>query len=159
MKRSASLSSWPVSFALALAAGSLLSSCTATADTGADESAVRTLMQEMEAANNMGDVDGWVGLFATDFVYMAPGAPAVTSRDELLELARTGFRNHASIRIDPVEVRVTGDWAFSRNDVTGTVELYGSGENVDIAVKEIAILHRDESGTWEVARLIMNSDS
>lgn len=156
MRLSRSTAFRPLPLLLMIAAGTFLS---CTVDTSADERAIETLMGEMEKANNVGDVDGWVGLFATDFVYMAPGAPAVTSRDELVVVAKTGFRNHATIRINPVEIRVMGDWAFSRNDVTGTVELYGSGDTVTVAVKEIAILSRDLGGGWKVARLIMNSDS
>jgi uncharacterized protein (TIGR02246 family) len=122
-----------------------------------DEAAVRALIEKVEAANNAGDVEGWVGLFAPDFAYMAPGAPTVRTRPELVEVARVGFRNRASIAIDPVEIEICGDWAYVRSHVTGTVKLHGSGETAPVRVKQLEILRRHPDG-WRIARLMMNGD-
>jgi uncharacterized protein (TIGR02246 family) len=124
-----------------------------------DESAIAALIKQVESANNAGDVDRWVALFAADFVYMAPGAPPVTTRDGLLDVAKTGFRNQASIQIEPLEVRVFGDWAFARNKVAGTVKLHDSGKVVPVDVKQIVIYSKNEQGLWRIARLISNSNT
>lgn len=122
-----------------------------------DHAAIRAVIQQTEAANNAGDVDAWVALFADDAVYMAPGAPAVTTRAGLIDVARAGFVHEADIRITPDEIEVMGDWAFARSHVTGTVVVHGSGEVVDVDVKQIAIYRKGEDG-WKIARLITNSN-
>jgi uncharacterized protein (TIGR02246 family) len=123
-----------------------------------DRAAIVALIEATEAANNAGDVAGWVGLFADDAVYMAPGAPAVTTRDGLVEVARAGFRHRAAIDMTPVEIEVVGDWAFAWLKVGGSVALAGSNEVVAVNVKEIVVYRRDETGAWRIARLISNSD-
>lgn len=123
-----------------------------------DVRAVRKLVAANAQANNAGDVDGWVALFAPDFVYMAPGMPAVTTRAELIEVARAGFRHRANIRIEPLETHVAGDWAYTRNAVGGTVTLADSGEVVTIDLKQLAIFARGTDGRWRIARLITNAN-
>ncbi len=124
-----------------------------------DKAAIAALIDQVEAANNAGDVGRWVGLFARDFIYMAPGAPPVSTPQGLLEVAQTGFRNRASIEITPLEIQVFGDWAFATNGVTGSVRLHDSGQVVPIDVKQIVIYRRDEQGRWRIARLISNSNT
>lgn len=123
------------------------------------EAAIAELIERTQEANNAGDVAGWVSLFAEDFVYMAPGAPAVRTRQELTEVARAGFRHRAAIDIEPEEIEVFGPWAFARSHVTGRVELAGSGEVVSVDVKQIVIYRRDAGGEWRIARLISNSNA
>lgn len=143
-----------------VAASLVLTSAARSQGAGApDETqAIRALIASVEAANNAGDVEKWVGLFASDFVYMAPNAPAVTSRDSLAEVARTGFRHKAAVRIQPVEIKVMGDWAYARNAVSGTVTLAGSGEVVSVDVKQLAVYAREPGGQWRIARLMSNSN-
>lgn len=124
-----------------------------------DQAAIERLIEAVETANEAGDVDAWVDLFADDFVYMPPGLPAITTRDSLVETAKAGFRHAADIDIEPEEIIIAGDWAFARNRVTGTVTLAGSGEVVSVDVKQIVIYSREPGGDWLIARLIMNSNS
>lgn len=122
-----------------------------------DVAAISELIEATRAANNAGDVDAWVSLFAMDAVYMPPGAPATTTRDELIEVARAGFVHDAAIEIRPEEIRVEGDWGFARNHVGGQLTLDGSREVITIDVKQIVIYSR-EDGEWRIARMIGNSN-
>jgi ketosteroid isomerase-like protein len=90
---------------------------------------------------------------------MAPGAPAVTTREGLRAVAEAGFRHRPSIRIEPLEIVVTETWAFARSQVGGTVVIHPTGEVVTVDVKQISIYRRTASGEWRIARLIMNSYS
>lgn len=138
-----------------------LSACTLaqTVKPADDRAAIAALIEDVQDANNAGEVERWVGLFATDFVYMAPGAPPVTSREALVEVAKTGFRNRAAVVIKPIEIQAIGDWAFARNAVTGSVTLQESGRVVAIDVKQLVIYRKNEQGTWRIARLISNSNT
>jgi len=120
--------------------------------------AITELIKSVESANNVGDAERWVSFFDDDFVYMAPGAPPVTDREELVRVARAGFRNDADIRIEPDEIRVCGDWAYARSHVTGSVKLVDSGREVPIDVKQLVIYRRDAAGAWRISRLMGNSN-
>ena len=120
--------------------------------------AIRQVIAQTEAANNAGDVDAWLALFAPDAVYMAPGAPAVTTPEALRDVARTGFANRAAIRIVAVEIVVTGDWAFARTTVTGNVTLRDSGKVIPVDNKQIVVYRRQPDGAWKIARMISNSN-
>jgi uncharacterized protein (TIGR02246 family) len=85
------------------------------------QSAIVDLIQRTATANNARNVDAWMALFADDAVYMAPGAPAVTTREGLRAVAEAGVRHRPSIQIEPVEIVVTESWAFARSRVSGTV--------------------------------------
>lgn len=124
-----------------------------------DSAAIAALIKQVEAANNVGDAERWVSLFGDDFVYMAPGAPAVTTRSALLDVARTGFRNRASVIIQPVEITVLGSWAFARNAVRGHVTLAGSGRVVSVDVKQLVVYRREDDGRWRIARFSSNSNT
>ena len=124
----------------------------------ADVAAIEALIQNVQAANNAGDVDAWVALFAENAVYMAPGAPPVETKDELIEVARAGFVHDADITIEPVEIQVLGEWAFARTQVSGTVRLHNSDDVVAVDVKQLAIYEKQQSRGWKIARLIMNSN-
>lgn len=141
----------------------LLAPGTALAQTGRDwtgeQRAIAEVIERTEAANNAGNVAAWVALFADDAVYMAPGAPAVTTRQGLADVAEAGFRHHADIDIEPVEIVVTGPWAYARNRVHGTIVIDGTDEAVTVDVKQIAIYRRTASGAWRITRLIGNSNS
>lgn len=124
-----------------------------------EQQAIAELVRRTAAANNAGDVEAWVGLFAEDAVYMPPGSPPVTTRGGLVEVAEAGFRHAAAIEIEPVEIVVSGRWAFARNRVRGTVEVDPSGEVVEVDVKQLVIYRRTASGAWRIARMMSNSDS
>ena len=123
-----------------------------------DVRAIRELVAANVRANNAGNVAAWVSLFAPDFVYMAPGMPEVTSREALTEVARTGFRHKANIRIDTLETHVTGDSAYTRNKVGGTVTLADSGDVVTIDLKQLVIYSRGTDCRWRIARLITHAN-
>jgi uncharacterized protein (TIGR02246 family) len=124
-----------------------------------DRKAIAELIERAETANNAGDVEAWVRLFASDAVYMPPGAPPVTTRAGLVEMARAGFRHKASIDIVPEEIEVFGAWAFARSRVNGQVRLAGSGEVIQIDIKQLVIYRRSDDAGWQIARLINNSNT
>lgn len=149
----------PIALIASAALAHVAAPAAAQVTTGPDEdvAAIASLIEAVEAANNAGDVEAWVALFAEDAVYMPPGVPAVTTRPELVEIARAGFMNDAAIEIEPLEIHVLGDWAFARSNVGGTITLDGSGAVVTIDVKQLVIYHREAAG-WRIARLINNAN-
>lgn len=128
-------------------------------DPAADEAAIRELIRQTAVANNAADTLGWVALFGEGAIYMPPGTPEVTTREGLLEAAATGFGGYAAaISITPAEIVISGDWAFARSQVTGTVTPRAGGEPISVNVKQLAIYHRQPNGEWRIARLMNNSN-
>lgn len=122
-----------------------------------DRRAVENVFAELERANNAGDVDAWMALFADDPVYMAPRTPTVTTREGLRRMARRGFSVHRTdIAIEPEEVRIRGDWAFARAVVTGRVVVSEGDAAVRIENRELAVLRRRPGSGWKLARLMIN---
>lgn len=141
----------------------VLIGCTQAAielDTAADEAAIRELIAQTAAANNAADTLGWVALFEERAVYMPLGTPEVTTRAGLEQVAAVGFGPYAAdIQITPAEVVVSGDWAFARSYVTGTVTSRRDGEIIPVDVKQLVVYHRQPDGSWKIARLISNRNS
>jgi uncharacterized protein (TIGR02246 family) len=128
-------------------------------DHAADSTVIRGLIDRATAANNAGDIEGWVALFEENAIYMPPGSPEVTAIDGLRKAAAAGFtRFNADIRIIPAELVVLGDWAFSRSQVTGSVTPKAGGDPIPINIKQLTLYHRQADSTWRIARLINNSN-
>lgn len=132
----------------------------AQAQSGSDaRAAIRSVIEQTQSANNAGNVEKWVSLFAQDAVYMPPSVPAVTTRKGLVEIAEAGFRHDSSITIEPLEIKVFGDWAFARTQVSGSVTVAGSGEVHTIDTKQVVLYRQTRDGEWRIARMISNSNS
>lgn len=128
--------------------------------TASDEAAIRELIAQTAAANNAADTLGWVALFEEGAVYMPPGAPEVSTRTGLKEMAEAGFGSYAAdVQITPAEIVISGDWAFARSHVTGTVTPRAGGEAVPVDMKQLVIYHRQPDGGWKIARMINNRNS
>ena len=144
--------------AFALGCGPAADSRERPVDTSADEAAILDLITQAEVANNAADTLGWVALFSSDAVYMAPGMQEVTSREGLIQVAETGFgRYSVQISTEPKEIVVMGDWAFARSRVTGTANPRAGGEQSAIDVKQLVVYQRTEDG-WKIARMMNNSN-
>jgi uncharacterized protein (TIGR02246 family) len=124
-----------------------------------DEVAIRALIARTGAANNAADTLGWVDLFEPGAVYMPPGTAPVSTRAGLEEMAAAGFGPYAAaITIDPTEILVSGDWAFARSEVTGTVTPRTGGDPVPVNVKQLVVYHRQPNGEWKISRFMSNSN-
>jgi ketosteroid isomerase-like protein len=56
------------------------------------------------------------------------------------------------------EIRVTGDWAYSRYSYTWILTPVPGGESVEVSGKGIWIVQRQPDGSWKIAREIWNND-
>jgi uncharacterized protein (TIGR02246 family) len=141
----------------------VLSGCTQAgmeSSTESDEAAIRELIAQTAAANNAADTLGWVALFEEGAVYMPPGAPQVSTAAGLTDMAEAGFGSYAAdVQITPAEIVISGDWAFARSHVTGSVTPREGGEAIPVDVKQLVIYHRQADGSWKIARLINNRNS
>jgi ketosteroid isomerase-like protein len=56
------------------------------------------------------------------------------------------------------EVRVAGDWAYSRGTYSATLTPKAGGEPREDSGKYLTILERQSDGSWKIARDCFNSN-
>ncbi|HUE84725.1 MAG TPA: DUF4440 domain-containing protein [Vicinamibacterales bacterium] len=129
------------------------------ADTSADVEAIRAAVTRATEINRAGDASAWADLFADGAIVMPDGAPEVTGQQDLQAFARRWFDPFdVLITIEPLEIEPSGDWAFVRTAVTGSLTPKAGGDPVTVNDKELAIFRRQSDGAWKVWRLIGNSN-
>lgn len=129
-------------------------------DVDADIAAIRAAIQEAAAAHAAGDAERWANLFAEGGLLLPEGGPTISSRDSLRAWVGALYNaNNVTMTIEPIEIQVAGDWAFSRDHFTGTLTPKSGGSPVPMVGKEIVIWRRQSDGSWKPARVIFNSNA
>ena len=132
------------------------------ADTAADQAAIRQLWANYENAVETGNVDAYMALWADGGVQMPPGAPPNDGVDAIrantAKKMAAGSANTTVMHIDPKEITVLGDYAYSRGlytvDVTGSDgQALGHTDG-----KFMTVLQRQDDGSWKIYRDIFNSN-
>lgn len=115
----------------------------AAADAAADAAAIRDIWSQYTSARVAGDAETWLGLWDKEGIRMAPGAPAADYATFAPRMAE-GFANSPnSMVIDPEEIVVAGDWAYSRGTFTVNDAVEG---------KFLTIFRRQDDGSWGIYR-------
>jgi uncharacterized protein (TIGR02246 family) len=114
-----------------------------------DEAAIRKLVDTWMAASKAGDIATVLSLMTDDVIFMVPGREpfgkqAFAAASDAMKNVR--MEGTSEIR----EIRVLGDWAYTRNYIEMTITPEG-GEPVKRSGYTLTIL-RKESGQWRLAR-------
>lgn len=129
----------------------------AHADDDADRTAIRDLWGTYAEARVAGDADTWLALWDDGGMQMPPGTPALgvdVLRARVPEAFAAGGVN--TMRIDPQEIEISGDWAYARG-VYDSDRLM-DGAEVTISGKFLTILRRQDDGSWRIYRDIFNGN-
>jgi uncharacterized protein (TIGR02246 family) len=115
-----------------------------------DEQAIRKLIGTWMQASQSGDVATVLSLMTDDVVFMVPGREPFGR-----EVFETATRATNAPRIDGtneiVELRVLGDWAFTRNRIDLTVTP-PAGEPVHRSGYTLTLFRKGADGSWRLAR-------
>jgi ketosteroid isomerase-like protein len=129
--------------------------------TSSDESVIRSLAEQLRAAEERGDPGPLTAAIAPDVVILAPGSPALEGAAHCLEFIRTVM---AEVKLEFVrhalthhisEVRVHGDVAIDRGTFKQTLTPHG-GDDVVTEGQFLRVYARDHGGAWKVSRVIWN---
>lgn len=125
----------------------------------ADTKAIKGIWIEYASSLNAGDVSRWVSLWTEDGVQMPPGEPPVIGKDRIRKRIQ-GILDEVrfNMRIEPREVKVAGDWAFSRGVYSADVTPRKEGAAAHIDGKFMTIHQRRPDGKWKIHRDIFNSN-
>ena len=136
-----------------------IGSCTKKVDTEADIEAIKSLLEEFDAALNAGDLDGLMSCFTEDAVRMPPNMPALVGKEAIRDMFQSRFEQYTTeVHNTAEEVIVCGDWVFVRGTHTVTFTLKVGGESIRDNGKSITIWQRQFDGSWKLHRGIYNSD-
>jgi len=126
-------------------------------DVEADIAAINEIWNQYTVGCNTGDLDLWISLWTDNGIRMAPDAPAVFGKEQIREKMKSLFDQLIfKIAITNEEVRVAGDWAFSRGTYTLSSTPKAGGETIKVTGKYLTILERQADGSWKIARDCFN---
>jgi uncharacterized protein (TIGR02246 family) len=115
-----------------------------------DERAIRDLVATWMKASAAGDIATVLSLMADDVVFMVPGR-APFGKEAFADAAQAMKAIRMEGTSDIRELRVLGDWAYLRNDITVTMTPPG-GKPVRRAGTTLTILRQEPDGRWVLAR-------
>jgi uncharacterized protein (TIGR02246 family) len=115
----------------------------------ADEQAIRHVIERWMQATAAGDLDTVLSLMTDDVVFMTPGREPF-GKQEFAESSRKLSGMKVEGRSNPVEIKVLGDWAYVRNQITVHVTPAG-GETKTRSGYTLTIFTR-KAGTWLLSR-------
>jgi len=128
-------------------------------DIKADVEAIKYFIGTYESSIAAGDLDGWSNHFAEDIVAMPPNAATITGKEALRQWAQPFFGQYNQEELITIEeIRVAGNWAFTRLPYTLKLTPKAGGESFQANGKGIWIFKRQADGTWKASRVIWNGN-
>lgn len=130
--------------------------------TEADQAAIQQVWVDYANAVMTGNVDAYMALWADGGVQMPPGVPPNVGKDAIrastAKKMAGGSDNTTVMKIDPKEITILGDYAYSRG--LYTVNVTGSDGSVlgKTDGKFMTILRKQADGSWKIYRDIFNSN-
>lgn len=125
----------------------------------ADLNAIRAITDRFDEAINVGDFEALAGLYDENAIRMPSEAPAQIGKAAIREWFRVEAEQF-EVEIDNVvrDTQISGDWAYSWGDASGTLTARDGTETRAIDSKWMSVSRRVEDGSWKVYRDIYNSN-
>lgn len=130
-----------------------------TSDPAADRQAIAAATAEFEAAENAGNVEQMLALFADDLVILSPNTPAL-SGPERIAAAMRAFHEAFTVRVQysSEEIDVFGEWGFDRGSEQFTLTPKSGGAPISVSGKYLWLYRRQPDGSWKQSRVMWNSN-
>lgn len=124
-----------------------------------DVAAINKIWDLYTKGVNTGDLNLWISLWDENGIQLAPDAPAVVGKAAIrTKYAKIFPQVTLKIAITNREVRVAGEWAYSRGTYTLSVTPKAGGETSLTDGKYLTILRKQADGSWKIFRDIFNSN-
>jgi uncharacterized protein (TIGR02246 family) len=119
----------------------------------ADETAVKDVLKQYEAALNASDTDAVMRLYADDGVFMPQNFPSSIGAQDIRRAYETVFDAiQLTVEFAVQEVRqLSGNWAMARTNSAGTVKVHATGASKAEANQELFLFEK-AGGSWKIAR-------
>ena len=119
----------------------------------ADVAQLYGLWNEYAAAANEGDLERWIALWIDDGIQLPPGAPCRIGKAEIRQGMQPLFDRFDTRKmiIQPEEVRILGDRAYSHGTYEFEMAPKEGGETMRHSGKFLDILEKQVDGSWKIA--------
>ena len=127
----------------------------------ADVAQVYQLWNELAAAARDGDLEGWIALWIEDAIEMPPQTVNRVGKVAIRRGMRPLFERFDihNMVIQPEEVRILGDWAYSHGIYEFERAPREVGEPKRHSGKFLTILEKQVDGSWKIAVACHNCDA
>jgi uncharacterized protein (TIGR02246 family) len=127
----------------------------------AEVAQVYELWNEVAAAAKDGDIERWMALWSDNGIQMPPGAPRRVGKAEIRRGMQPLFDlfDTRNMLIQPEEVRIMGDWAYSHGSYEWEMTPKDGGETRRYSGKFLDILEKQVDGSWRIAIDCHNYDA
>lgn len=123
------------------------------------EAAIAELREAYIKAQNAGDTEGLVDLFADDAILMPAHDPAAAGKEAIRSWIQSQHDQLSfALAVSQAELEVAGHWAFTRGTYTLKVTPKAGGSTIEDKGKYLNIVAHQADGSWKLARHIWNSD-
>jgi uncharacterized protein (TIGR02246 family) len=117
-----------------------------------DVAQVYALWNEYAAALTAGDMERWIALWIDGGIQMAPGAPRRVGVEQIRASMQPQLNLYQwTMTINPEEVRVLGERAYSHGTYEFALTPKEEGEAVEGTGKFLTILEKQVDGSWKIA--------
>ena len=124
------------------------------------QAAIQVLNREWEKKFEDHDPAGLAALFTEDCIRMPQGGPATVGRPALEAAYRQNFTEaweaQAKVRLNPIEIIISGEYAFARGADTLVQEQ--DGRQAEETGKWLFVYRRQPDGTWKYHWVTFNSN-
>lgn len=125
-----------------------------------DVAQIYALWNEYAAAWSAGDMAGWIALWIDGGIQMPPGVPRNIGKEQI----RTAMQPLLDVydnemTINPEEVRVLGDRAYSHGHYALAMTPKAGGDTAEVRGKFLTILEKQVDGSWKIAIDCFNYDA
>ncbi|UCC99646.1 MAG: SgcJ/EcaC family oxidoreductase, partial [Phycisphaerales bacterium] len=125
-----------------------------------DVAQIYQLWKAYAAALTAGDMERWIALWTDDGIQMPPGAPRRVGVEQIRASMQPLFDLYQwAITINPEEVRVLGDRAYSHGTYEFALTPKEDGETMEGSSKYLTILEKQADGSWKIAIDCFNYDA
>lgn len=128
--------------------------------TAGDRQAIKALASHYSNRALAGDFQEWIQLFHPDAVRMNPGQPSLEGRESIRRWVDSADFSVRAHEMSPMEVEGTRDIAYVRGIYRSELSIVADGEEMTVPDEGswLAVVRRDDSGTWRFYRFMSNSD-
>ena len=128
-------------------------------DLKTDIAAINKVYHQYAMGLSTGDIDLWMSIWINDGIRMEPDMPAITGKEQIRARMQSVLDMFKfKMTIDVEEIKVFGDWAFSRGTYKYTMTPKKEGEPYANTGKYLTILERQADGSWKFARDCFNTN-
>lgn len=126
-----------------------------------DVAQIYKVWKEYASAVNDGDMDRWISLWIEEGIRMPPDAPRSVGLPQIRVSLESIFENinFEEFSINPDEVHVLGDQAYSHGSYCTSMTPKTSGETIKVSGKYLTILTKQADGFWKIAVDCFNLDA